>query len=202
MSANQEDVHTSRQRNVDEDDRLVALAKENREAFGDLYAKYWEPVYRFVYRRIVGEERVKDVAQAVFIKAMLNLHKYEPRGYAFSSWLFRIALNEITDAVKKEKSLGIVDVQTEGKDELVSEPDFGLKTLMDSTDDSRGIQLKQLVEALKQSSDEDVELIELRFFEKRRLKEVADILGISETNCKVRMHRTMKRLKATIEKLK
>jgi RNA polymerase sigma-70 factor (ECF subfamily) len=192
MPASPEDLHTSRKRNVDEDDRLVALAKENREAFGALYAKYWEPVYRFVYKRVMGEERVKDIAQAVFIKAMLNLHKYETRGFAFSSWLFRIALNEITDAAKKEKNLGIVDVPTDGKEELVLEPDLGL----------RDFQLEQLVAALNKSSPEDVELIELRFFEKRRLREVANILGISETNCKVRMHRTMKRLKATIEKLK
>ena len=192
MPASPEDRHTSRKKNVDEDDRLVSLAKENREAFGALYAKYWEPVYRFIYKRIIGEERVKDIAQAVFIKAMLNLHKYEARGFAFSSWLFRIALNEIADTAKKEKNLGIVDVPTDGKEELVSEPDLGL----------RDFQLEQLVAALNQSSPEDVELIELRFFEKRRLREVANILGISETNCKVRMHRTMKRLKATIEKLK
>lgn len=192
MPGSPEDLHTSRKRNVDEDDRLVALAKENREAFGALYAKYWEPVYRFIYKRIMGEERVKDIAQVVFIKAMLNLHKYETRGFAFSSWLFRIALNEIADAAKKEKNLGIVDVPADGKEELVLEPDIGL----------RDFQLEQLVEALNQSSPEDVELIELRFFEKRRLREVANILGISETNCKVRMHRTMKRLKATIEKLK
>lgn len=192
MPATPEDAHTSRQKNVEEDDRLVGLAKNDREAFGRLYSKYWESVYRFVYRRIMDEERVKDIAQAVFIKAMLNIKKYEPRGYAFSSWLFRIALNEIADAVKKEKSLGIVDVPAEGKEELESDPELGL----------RDIQLEQLVEALGKSSAEDVELIELRFFEKRRLKEVAEILEISETNCKVRMHRTMKRLKATIEQLK
>lgn len=173
---------SARQKTIEEDARLVAAAKEQREAFGALYNKYWESVYRFVYRRLQDEDDVKDVSQMVFIKALNKIQSYEPRGYAFSSWLFRIAISEISNCVRKRQSERAV-FATPDAEELYDE---GEKK-------ERNVQL--LVDALNKLSESDLVLVELRFFEKRRLKDIADILGITENNCKVKMHRCLKRLK-------
>ena len=176
-------VKSARQKNIAEDVRLVAAAKERREAFGALYNKYWEPVYRFVYRRLQDEDEVKDVAQMVFIKALNKIQAYEPRGYAFSSWLFRIAISEISNSVRKKQSERAV----------FANPD--VVSALQEDDESTNWDQQLLVDALNRLSESDLILVEMRFFEKRRLKDIAEILGITENNCKVKMHRCLKRLK-------
>jgi len=174
----------SRTLSIQEDDILVLEAQKNPEAFGKLYEKYWESVYRFIYRRISDGDQVKDVAQGVFIKALTNIQKYQSKGFAFSSWLFRIAVSEVSNFVKKEQSLRAVHAKGSELADLLYDDEGGWE-----------IHKESLLKALDSLDDKDLMLIEMRYFEKRRLVEIAEILGISNSNCKVKMHRCMNKLK-------
>ena len=164
---------------------LVRLAQENIEHFGLIYQKYWEPVYRFVYKRVAEEHLVADIAQEVFVKAMSAIGRYEDRGYAFSSWLFRIAISESGNAVRKRLTDRRIRAQSTDLIELMNE-------VYDETNDQRLELVKQAMESLK---DKELQLIQLRYFEKMKLKDVAVILNMTESSCKVKMFRVMEKIR-------
>ena len=82
-------------REVKSERELINLAKKNSKYFEPIYKKYHEQIFRFVYQRLNNEDDAADITSQVFLKALLNLEKYEFRGFPFSSWLYRIALNEV-----------------------------------------------------------------------------------------------------------
>jgi RNA polymerase sigma-70 factor (ECF subfamily) len=76
-----------------EDENLIIRAKGgDREAFDELYRVYKRPILNYVYRFIGNRHNAEELTQETFIRAYINLHKYEPRA-KFSSWLYRIAGN-------------------------------------------------------------------------------------------------------------
>jgi RNA polymerase sigma-70 factor, ECF subfamily len=87
----------------DEDARLVALAKSDPRAFAPLYARYFEPVYRYCYRRLGHPEVAADATAQVFAKALAALPGYREDAPSFRSWLFAIAHNVITDDLRARR---------------------------------------------------------------------------------------------------
>jgi RNA polymerase sigma-70 factor (ECF subfamily) len=73
----------------------IEAARVDPDAFGVLYEKYYRQIFIFIHRRTDNEELTADLCSLTFLKAMLHLSKYQHRGLPFSSWLFRIALNEV-----------------------------------------------------------------------------------------------------------
>lgn len=170
-----------------EDLALVERAQKDPRAFEPLYRKYYGPVFRFVFKRVRREADAQDLTQQVFIKALQNLGSYTHRGYAFSAWLFRIALNEIADGARRNQKLRAIHAGYAQAAALLEEV---------STPQATEQQLGQALNAL---GEEDRMLVELRYFEQRKLKDIAVILDWSESNAKVRMHRTLKRLRTALE---
>ena len=78
--------------------RLVARARAgDRQAFGELYDRYAERVFRFALARLPEPADAEDLVQRVFLKAIEALPRYEERGLPFGAWLFRIARNALID---------------------------------------------------------------------------------------------------------
>src|SRR5262245_15526819 len=72
---------------------LVRLAQEgNREAFASLVDKYWDRIYRWLYRLTHHQQTAEDLAQEAFLKALAHLDTFN-RGGNFQAWLYRIAYN-------------------------------------------------------------------------------------------------------------
>src|SRR5258708_23862066 len=81
----------------EEDAALARRASSGEaEAFGALYDRYVERVYRYVFYRVRNEAEAEDVTSDVFMRALRAMPKYEPR-QAFLAWLYRIARNAIID---------------------------------------------------------------------------------------------------------
>jgi RNA polymerase sigma-70 factor (ECF subfamily) len=87
----------------DEDARNVALAKSDPRAFAPLYARYFDPVYRYCYRRLGHPEAAADATAQVFTKALAALPGYREDAPSFRSWLFAIAHNVITDDLRARR---------------------------------------------------------------------------------------------------
>jgi DNA-directed RNA polymerase specialized sigma24 family protein len=77
---------------------IIAAAKLDVRAFAPLYARYYDPVYRYCYRRLGNAEAAADAAGHVFAKAIAALPRC--RAETFRSWLFAIAHNTVIDAVQ------------------------------------------------------------------------------------------------------
>ena len=88
----------------DEDAALARRAGAGEaEAFGALYDRYVEQVYRYVFYRVRNEAEAEDVTSDVFMRALRAIPKYEPR-QAFLAWLYRIARNAVIDRSRRQQA--------------------------------------------------------------------------------------------------
>lgn len=168
--------------------QVVEAAKADPARFGLLYDKYYKPVFVFIYRRTGDEELTADLASVVFMKAMMNIRKYEYRGVPFSAWLFRIALNEVNMYYRKHNTDRVVSLEKADISTIIDDIEG------DTTEDST----KLVMAALGKLPEDAVQIIELRFFEKRSFSEVGTILGITENNAKVKLYRILDKLREII----
>lgn len=170
---------------VKEED-VIRASQRDPSAFRPLYEKYYRSIFRFVLHRVADKEVTADLTSQVFLKALLHLDKFQLRGFPFSSWLYRIAINECNDFFRKTKKARAV-VLEEGIIESLHDEMFGNDEM-----DEWQRRLPFILEKLK---PEELQLIELRYMESRPFKEVADILGISENYAKVRTYRVLDKMK-------
>jgi RNA polymerase sigma-70 factor (ECF subfamily) len=163
----------------------ITQAKNNPAKFDVLYERYYKSIFVFIYRRTGDEELTADIASHVFLKALINIKKYEYRGVPFSAWLFRIAFNEINMYFRKSNAQRVVSIEKAGVVQIAEEVE---------QNDTVEAQQKMML-ALKSLEQTDIQLIELRFFEKRSFAEIGEIVGITENNAKVKVYRILDKLK-------
>ncbi len=161
------------------------------EAFGDLYMRHLDDIYRYVFYKVGNEKRAEDLTEQVFLQAWEAMDRYEPRGHPFSSWLYRIAHNAVVDhyRISKEES------PLESVAFSLSDDSLGPEeTLIKKREVSR------LLEALSQLSEEKQQLIILRFVEGLSHARVAQILDKSEGACRVIQHRALASLSEILQR--
>lgn len=164
---------------------LIKKAQKNPEQFGPLYNKYHEQIFRYIYQRMDDIELAHDITAQVFIKALLNITKYEYRGVPFSSWLYRIAKSELYQSFRDKKAERTINIDAINVVAIIDEIES------DETEENK----KHLLDSLSLLKEKDVQLIELRFFEKRSFKEMGEILELTENNAKVKTFRALEKLK-------
>lgn len=162
------------------DATLVKAAQADPAGFAPLYDRYFGDVFRFILRRATDRELTADLTQQAFLKAMLSLSRYEPRGLPFRAWLYRIALNELRMHWRKKKEI-LVDLSYTQVGALKEEMELRL----DPDDMSR------LAEALSALDAPRAQLIQLRFMDGLSYQEVGQIMGIGEDAAKMRTHRVL-----------
>jgi RNA polymerase sigma-70 factor, ECF subfamily len=158
---------------IDEDaiERLVVEARNGDTwAFGLIFDRYHEPVYRFIASRVHRPSDAEDLTQLVFVKVLEALPRYEARGVPFGGWLFRLARNAVIDHVRTRHEHAELDAVTEwahgdaGPDEIA---------VVRQELDAVGMALAHL-------TDEQREAIELRFFAGLSAREAAAAMGKQE----------------------
>lgn len=167
---------------------LIVLAKSDVRHFGQLYENYFDAIYRFIYKRLGGNEAESgDLCQQTFIKAMANIQRYEDRGLSFSSWLYRIAQNEVNMFFRKQQGNYTVEIEERTFSGMLEEA--GIPNYM--SQETQEI----LVRLMNEMEQEHLDLIELRFFQELSFKEIADMYNITEANAKMRVYRILEKLK-------
>lgn len=193
---NKQNVNTNSKYHVDqerlgEEGKMLEAAKSDPQAFEPLYRRYFEGIFRFVYQRLDDADTAKDLTQQVFIKALEKLDKYEDRGLPFSSWLYRIAFNELNQHFRNNSKDRCLNLESAGVEEIMEE----------MNEDRYEPYIEKLVEVMQQLEPENQALIEMRFFERRSFREIADILELTENNAKVRLYRLLEKLKLIITRV-
>ncbi len=175
---------------MNEEWKEIQAAKHDPASFRPLYNRYFQSIFRFIHRRTDDVDLTADICSTVFLKAMQRLDGYSFQGVPFSAWLFRIASNEVAQHFRANSKNRTVSIETKSLGHIAEE--------LDGTDNE--LLRKTLISSLDQLKTKDLEIIELRFFEKRPFKEIAEILEITESNAKVRTYRVLERLKKIIIK--
>lgn len=175
--------------NYTDEEQLIQAAKRNPQQFAALYDKYYAQILKFVYQRLSTKQDAYDITQQVFVQAILSLEKYEYRGLPFSSWLYRIAINELNKVFRKNEKQRGINLEEKHLSDIAEE-------MSTDTQDVEQVVLG----ALTTLEEDDYQLVEMRFFEKRPFKEIGEILNISEATAKMRLYRILEKLKPIIER--
>lgn len=170
----------------------IQAAQGNSALFRPLYNRYYEPIFRFVYRRTADEVLTADLCSQVFLKALQRLGTYTFKGVPFSAWLYRIASNEVAQHFRKAQKERVVSIEEKHVSGISFELERG----------DNGLLLDNMINLLDTLKPADLEIIEMRFFEGRPFKEIAEILGITEANTKMKTYRILGRLKKRMLLLK
>jgi RNA polymerase sigma-70 factor, ECF subfamily len=183
--------HQSQNQLLSEND-IVEAAKKDPKQFVVLYTKYYEQIFRYIHQRMDNKEMAFDITSQVFLKAMINLPKYKYKGVPFSSWLYRIAMSEVYQSFKDKKSTRTVNVDTSNVEDIIEEVEE------DNTVEMR----EALIKVIGNLPEVELQIIEMRYFEKRSYREIGDILGMTENNAKVKAYRIVEKLKKSFSKRK
>lgn len=99
-----------------DDATLAVMAAWDPDAFGELYDRYCDQIYRFAYRRLRDRQAAEDAAADVFFKALRAIGTYKPQVAPFSAWLYRIASNAVTDHLRARRPVNSLDTAMDTPD--------------------------------------------------------------------------------------
>ena len=177
------------------DDReLVRRAQgEDREAFEELVRRHQHRVFAVAGGILRRREDVEDIAQQVFVKAYFSLKKFDQRA-AFSTWLYKITVNECWDLLRKKKVRPLVyesDLSEEQARQVITS---GERTNPEP-DISERMEAREHVERLLQGLDErDRLMLILKEVEGFSIEEIAEVLNLNGNTVKVRLFRARRRV--------
>lgn len=156
----------------------------DKEAFGRLYQIYVDRIFRFVFFRVgQNQETAEDLVSDIFLKSWEKLDMFD--GKNFQAWVYMIARNRIVDFYRSQKPQTVLDEQIEGK-ETVEEKVF------------QTLEIERVQKALKHLTDEQQEIIVMKFVQDLANSEIAEILGKKEEAIRAMQYRAIKRLKEVL----
>lgn len=165
---------------------LLERAKEDKEAFGIIFEEYFSLILNYIFGRIGSKEDAKDLTEEVFTRALFSIDKYKDRGTPYSNYLIKIATNIINDFIKQNRRLILKnDIEIEYKEDFldIEEKKFFM------------IQKAIIKLPLKYQN-----VLSLKIFEKKKIKEISDILNLNENTIKTILKRGTEKLKEELEK--
>lgn len=172
-----------------DDAALVTAAQHDRAAFGPLYERYVDPIYRYVYRQVGNHVDAEDVTALTFRKARATLSNFEQGGEPFGGWLAAIARDLIAQRQAGEK-VARGESTNDRPDPTASDPAWRATQHGEAYD---------LVTALRQLPLEQQRVIVLKFARGRTNREIGEALNRSEDTARQLIHRALIALRVALE---
>jgi RNA polymerase sigma-70 factor (ECF subfamily) len=183
------------------DDReLVRRAQgEDQEAFEELIRRHQHRVFAVAGGILRRREDVEDIAQQVFVKAYFSLKRFDQRA-AFSTWLYKITVNECWDLLRKKKVRPLVyesDLSEEQAKQVIAAEGKN----SGGPDISDRLEARERVERLLEGLDErDRLMLILKEVEGFAVEEIAQVLNLNANTVKVRLFRARRRIVNKVRK--
>jgi RNA polymerase sigma-70 factor (ECF subfamily) len=154
------------------------------QAFGVLYDRYIEKIYRFVYYKTFVKETAEDITSDVFHKAFQKINSFDETKGTFSAWIYRIARNAVIDHYRTaKKTVPIEDIFELGESDRTEEAHDAL------------LALSKVQNFMKTMTPRQREIITLRLWEERSYREIAEIIGGTEDSVKMAFSRAIRDLR-------
>jgi len=184
---------------VDDRELVRRAQQEDQPAFEELVRRHQHRVFAVAGGILRRREDVEDIAQQVFVKAYFSLKKFDQRA-AFSTWLYKITVNECWDLLRKKKVRPLVyesDLSEEQARQVTAaeEKDGG------GPDISERLEARERVERLLDGLDErDRLMLILKEVEGFAVEEIAEVLNLNANTVKVRLFRARRRIVNKVRK--
>ena len=166
-----------------DDKSCVEAAKQDPTAFGELYERYVDRIYSYIYHRVGNAHDAEDLTSRTFYRALSHIQEYEDKGLPFSAWLYRIAHNLMANWHRDRKRRPVVAL-----DELV------IATMVEDHPESMAEandNVRLLREVIGELDELRQELLVLKFSEGLSNADIGSIMGRSEGAIKSLYHRTL-----------
>jgi len=161
--------------------------KGNLQKFAELYNKYVEKIYKFIYFRTNHQTTAQDLTSLTFTKALENIKKFNPKKGTFQAWIYAIARHNVIDYYRtNKKTVNINDIW-----DLGEKPNLDKKIDLDQ-------KLKQVRKKICKLDPDKRDIIIMRVWDELPYQEIAKIIGKSETNCRMIFSRAIKKLRQEI----
>jgi RNA polymerase sigma factor (sigma-70 family) len=172
----------------------VSESKQSRsagEVFADLYEEYLDRVFRYIHFRVNNTQVTEDLTSVVFEKALVHFDRYSSDKARFSTWIFSIARNVVIDYYR-------VNIKKQNiPSEALAETPSG--DLTPEEEIEQGQEVKRLQDCLKQLLWDEQEIVRLKFWAELNNRQIAKMLGISETNVGTKLYRAVKKLRSCVQ---
>jgi RNA polymerase sigma-70 factor, ECF subfamily len=162
---------------------LIERARTDKEAFGVLYERYVDRIYKYVYYRTGNVADAEDLTARIFERAMKHIGRYQDQGVPFSAWLYRIAHNLVANWYRDRSRRTFVALEDVSQWMMTDHgPEFAAQLMEDK---------EALQEAISSLPAERQELLMLKYVERLSNAEIGDVMGRSEGAVKSLYHRTL-----------
>jgi RNA polymerase sigma-70 factor (ECF subfamily) len=177
-----------------EERQLVRRAqKGEKSAFEILVQRHQHRVFAVARGILKRQEDVEDIAQQVFVKAYFSLKRFDQRA-AFSTWLYKITVNECWDLLRKRKARPLV-YESDFSEEQSRQFSASEREADGGPDTSERMAMRQRLDnMLAQLDDRDRAMLILKEVEGFSVEEIADSLGLNANTVKVRLFRARRRI--------
>ncbi len=164
---------------------LIQKAKDkDQKAQTKLINVFWVDVFSFVMKKVRDENDADEITVNVFSKVLSKLDMFDPH-FQFKTWILTIAQNTVIDFWRKKNREN--EDAVENLDEVKNQYAKSPEELMISAEEQ-----KKIIKTIESLDANYQDIIKLRFFEEKSIKEIAEELGISVANTKVRVMRAKK----------
>lgn len=170
---------------------LVELAKEDKEAFGELYERYMPKIYNYIYYRTSNTHDAEDLTARVFFRAMSHIGNYVDKGVPFQAWLYRIAHNLVANWHRDQ-----------GRRKVIALDDYVAHTLKSESPDRLAEELEEqekLMAAIERLPEDRQQLLLLKFIDQMSNAEIGEIMDRTEGAIKSLYHRTLLSLRDELQ---
>ncbi len=176
---------------VERERALVARARMDGAAFGELYDFYLPRIYGFVYRRVQERTVAEDLTSLTFERALETVRRNDFRNESFGGWLYRVAGNAVVDHTRRNRRFFSFGEESEDCDEPADAAADAFAAPLDRD---------QLRRALHRLPDRHRQLLVLKFYDDLDACELAELFGCTREALAVRLHRALRALRAALAK--
>jgi len=176
------------------DSALIARARHDRAAFGELYRVYVRRVYAFCRAHSRTGEEAEDLTAQTFERALAAIGRYEDRGGRFSSWLLRIAANAAVDRARRSGHEKPMNEEVMAEDGAARPTQEGTARWVEDWEQSTWVKAHMAT-----LPEDQRRVVRLRFYDDRSFGDVATEMGRSEGAVKQLAQRALKALRARMD---
>ncbi len=170
---------------------LIEQAKEEPTAFGELYERYVDKIYSYIYYRVGNDDDAEDLTARTFFQALDKIGSYEDRGAPFSAWLYRIAHNLVANLHRQRSRHKTVPFE----DPVVAAIRRPSPAAVVEKQEAR----EALLGAIHRLPEDRQQLLLLKFVEHMPNAQIGEIMGRTESSIKSLYHRTLLALRSDLQ---
>lgn len=176
---------------------LINQARKNPEAFGAIFDAYYDEVFGYVLKRVGDVHLSQDIVAETFFKALDKLWQFRWKNISIVSWLYRIATNETNQYFRRDKKrlYSLDKILEEHNVEFPGEVDILEEIINQEREMERAEDWIKIRKLLKKMPEKYQEVVALRYFEDKKISEIAEILGKKEGTIKSLLSRAIDKMR-------